>query len=157
MGTWQHDGTGFVALVKLVFIGFVISGLSGVVQSISGVDWGSGESSPPPPPPVRPAINYLDVMLPADSLKASRNLELQAVRTAVTIDNKSQNGYAVYRFRNQTESGKPGPLVREATIDARSKLDIVCHINQVFTVVREDGRMLGYVTADEEPGTLQIW
>ncbi|MHC4880265.1 MAG: hypothetical protein ACYTGL_27765 [Planctomycetota bacterium] len=153
---YESDGSGFVALVKLVFIGFVISGLSGVVQSLSSVDWG-GRKSSPPPPPVRPAINYLDLMLPADGLKATRTLRLQAARTAVTIDNRSQSGFAVYRFRHQAESGNPGPMVREATVDAGSKLDIVCHVNQVFTIVRDDGGMLGYVAADKAPGTLQVW
>jgi hypothetical protein len=153
--SYESDGTGFVALVKLVFLGFVISGVFGVIQSLLNVEPGSDPV--PPIPPTPPKSNYLALMLPADGLSAARNRKLQAKKTVVTIDNRSNHGYAVYRFRNQQDDSNPGPLVREATVNAATQLEIVCHVDQVFTIVRDDGSMFGYLVAEPEPGTLQVW
>lgn len=155
---YESDGSGFVALVKLAFIGFVLSGLSGVFQSLSGLADLGWELTPPSiSKPAIQKINHLDLMLPADGFRAARNRKPHQAESIVKIDNRSSNRYLIYRFQNQYKGTNPGPLVREATVDSASQLEIVCHVDQVFTIVRDDGSMFGYIAADSEPGTLQIW
>lgn len=152
---YESDGSGFVALVKLAFIGFVLSGLLGVFQRLSNfdVDWN------PDPPSITerlPKINYLDLMLPVEGFTAARNRTPQKAKTTVMIENQSNDGLVIYRLRSQHDGSSPGPLVREATVAGMSNLEIVCHVDQVFTIVRENGRMLGYIAADSKPGIFQV-
>jgi len=152
----EGGGSGFGVMAKLILFGFVLSGLSGVLErlSIFDVDWN------PDPPPITdrllPKINYLDLMLPAEGFTAARNRRPQKAKTTVMIDNQSQDGLVIYRLRSQHDDTNPGPLVREATVAGKSNLEIVCHVDQVFTVVRENGNMLGYIAADSKPGVFQV-
>jgi hypothetical protein len=103
-------------------------------------------------------IHYLALQGPLVLWHKKLNRTPSRSTTSVTIENNSNSAYLIYSFRNQGSNTRPGPMFREATVNAKKTLRIDCNVGQVFVVVHEaSGRLSGAVTAESRPGVLPFW